>query len=105
MFRKVFPPDMTHQPRTAVLPLGVWAALSTSNIRRVWATYVKEVKRRTMTVRVQALMAEPNFAVSAFNSAFPMEKIVAEAAASGMNSDDTISAYLTEAVSAFSHSS
>ena len=77
MLRKVLPPDMTHQPRTAVLPLGVWAALSTSNIRRVWATYVKEVKRRTMTVRVQALMAELNFAVSAFNSAFPMEKIVA----------------------------
>ena len=77
MLWKVLPPDMTHQPRTAVLPLGVWAVLSTSNIRRVWATNVKEVKRRTMTVRVQALMAELNFAVSVFNSAFPMEKTVA----------------------------
>ena len=77
MFRKVFPPDMTHQPRTAVLPLGVWAALSTSDIRRIRATNEKEIERSSVTVSIQALIAELNLAISAFNSTFPMDKIVA----------------------------
>ena len=105
MLRKVLPPDMTHQPRTAVLPLGVWAVLSTSNICGVWSAYMKEVKPRTVTVRVQTLMTERNFAVSASNSAIPMENIIAEAAANVMNADNAISAYLTEAMSLFSKSS
>ena len=104
MLRKVLPPDMTHQPRTAVLPLGVWAVLSTSNIRGVWAAYIKEVKPRTVTVRVQTLMTERNFAVSASNTTFRMENLIAEAAANMMNAGNAISAYLTEAMSLFSKS-
>ena len=34
MLRKMLSPDMTHQLRAAVLPLEVWAALSTGNANR-----------------------------------------------------------------------
>ena len=34
VLRKTLLPDMAHQPRTAVLPLGSWGALSTSGNRR-----------------------------------------------------------------------
>ena len=98
MLRKMLSPDMTHQLRAAVLPLEVWAVLSTGNVCGIWLADSKEVRRSTVNMFVQTLLAERDFAVFASNRTFPMEKIIAEAAANMMNTKDALSADLAKAM-------
>ena len=96
----MLPPDLAHQPRTAVLPPGSWGALSTignccSGLHSLLdcidgiLVQVREFNGRpaggrhgheyafvvrTTNVRQEASMAELNLAVPALDSGFPMEK-------------------------------
>ena len=91
MLRKMLSPDMTHQLRAAVLPLEVWAVLSTGNVCGIWLVVwfrlgrrhrrlqglvvanVELVKIIATLMRNMAFSAELNFTISALCSTHPVD--------------------------------